>query len=374
MKFIANTSALLEQLQKISGTLVSKPVLPILDHFLFELENGKLRITSTDLETSMITSLNVEAEEDVKIAVPSKLTMDMLRSLPDQPVTFTIDTANQSIEIKSEQGRYKLMGQPAQDFPKIPEVSSEKSIQIPSGILLDCISKTIFSTGNDELRLNLTGVYFVLDDKQMTFVATDANRLVRTIRTDVMPGTSASFIMPKKALNLLKSNLKNDQSDVRLEFNESNAYFSFNETVLVCRLIDDKYPDYNAVIPASNPNIMTINRDDFMNSVKRISIFANKTTHQIRLKIAGSELVISAEDIDLSNEGTERLNCVYEGEDIEIGFNARLLVEMLSNIDAEEVKLELSTPNRAGILLPSENEENEDLLMLLMPMMLSSAA
>lgn len=374
MKFIANTSALLEQLQKISGTLVSKPVLPILDHFLFELENGKLRITSTDLETSMITSLNVEAEEDVKIAVPSKLTMDMLRSLPDQPVTFTIDTANQSIEIKSEQGRYKLMGQPAQDFPKIPEVSSEKSIQIPSGILLDCISKTIFSTGNDELRLNLTGVYFVLDDKQMTFVATDANRLVRTIRTDVMPGTSASFIMPKKALNLLKSNLKNDQSDVRLEFNESNAYFSFNETILVCRLIDDKYPDYNAVIPASNPNIMTINRDDFMNSVKRISIFANKTTHQIRLKIAGSELVISAEDIDLSNEGTERLNCVYEGEDIEIGFNARLLVEMLSNIDAEEVKLELSTPNRAGILLPSENEENEDLLMLLMPMMLSSAA
>jgi DNA polymerase-3 subunit beta len=374
MKFIANTSALLEQLQKISGTLVSKPVLPILDHFLFELENGKLRITSTDLETSMITSLNVESEEDVKIAVPSKLTMDMLRSLPDQPVTFTIDTANQSIEIKSEQGRYKLMGQPAQDFPKIPEVSSEKSIQIPSGILLDCISKTIFSTGNDELRLNLTGVYFVLDDKQMTFVATDANRLVRTIRTDVMPGTSASFIMPKKALNLLKSNLKNDQSDVRLEFNESNAYFSFNETVLVCRLIDDKYPDYNAVIPASNPNIMTINRDDFMNSVKRISIFANKTTHQIRLKIAGSELVISAEDIDLSNEGTERLNCVYEGEDIEIGFNARLLVEMLSNIDAEEVKLELSTPNRAGILLPSENEENEDLLMLLMPMMLSSAA
>lgn len=374
MKFIVNTSALLEQLQKISGTLVSKPVLPILDHFLFELESGKLRITSTDLETSMITSLNVEAEEDVKIAVPSKLTMDMLRSLPDQPVTFTIDTANQSIEIKSEQGRYKLMGQPAQDFPKIPEVSSENHIEISSGILLDCISKTIFATGNDELRLNLTGVYFVLDDKQMTFVATDANRLVRTIRTDVRPGTSASFIMPKKALNLLKSNLKNDASDVRLEFNESNAYFSFNETVLVCRLIDDKYPDYNAVIPASNPNIMTINRDDFMNSVKRISIFANKTTHQIRLKIAGSELVISAEDIDLSNEGTERLNCVYEGEDIEIGFNARLLVEMLSNIDAEEVKLELSTANRAGILLPSENEENEDLLMLLMPMMLSSAA
>lgn len=374
MKFIVNTSALLEHLLKVSGTLVSKPVLPILDHFLFELSEGNLRITSTDLETSMITNLRVEAEEDVKIAVPSKILIETLRTLPAQPVTFSVDTASGIIEIKNENGRYKVPGQPAQDFPKIPDISSEVSINIPSIVLLDSITKTLFATGNDELRLNLTGVYFVMGKKQITFVATDANRLVRTIRTDVKPNTEASFIMPKKALNLLKSALKSDSSNVRLEFNDTNAHFHFEQTQLVCRLIDDKYPDYTAVIPNANPNVLTINRQDLLNSVRRVSIFANKTTHQIRLKIAGSELTISAEDIDFANEAIERLGCVYEGEDMEIGFNAKLLVEMLANMANNEVKLELSTPNRAGILVPSENEENEDLLMLLMPMMLNSPA
>lgn len=373
MKFIVNTSALLEKLQTVIGTVSNKPLLPILDHFLFDIKGGQLKITSTDLETSMTTSMAVEADKDVMVAVPSKLTIDTLRSLPDQPVTFTLDESNNTIEIKSEFGRYKLTGQPGKDFPKIPEVESESSFQIPSEILASSIIKTIFATGNDDLRLNLTGVYVQLENEQITFVATDANRLVRCTNSSVKPGVEQNFILPKKALNLLKGTLPHDDTQVQVDYNSSNAFFTFGDIQLICRFIDERYPDYTAVIPDENPNVLTIPRTELLNSVKRISIFANKSTHQIRLKIGGSEMNISAEDIDLANEASERLNCEYEGEDIEIGFNSKLLLEMLTNLESDSIKFEMSTPNRAGIILPAENEENEDLLMLIMPMMLSQA-
>ncbi|MCH1474007.1 MAG: DNA polymerase III subunit beta [Bacteroidia bacterium] len=374
MKFIVNTNQLLNKLQSVSGTIVSKPVIPILDHFLFDITDKKLTITGTDLETTMSTTMEVKSDENVRIAVPSKMCMDTLKELPNQPVTFTISTEKNTIELKSEFGRYKLVGQNADDFPKIPESNAENSFSIPSGVLSSSIAQTIFSSGNDELRLSLTGVYVQLYRDNAVFVATDANRLVKVERVDVKPGLETSFILPKKALNLLKSNLPQDDSATQVDFNESNAFFTFGDVSLICRLIDERYPDYQAVIPEENPNKLTINRTEFLNSIKRSSIYGNKTTNQVNIKITGSELTIHAEDIDLSNEAVERLGCDYTGEDMEIGFNSRLLIEMLQNLSTPDIIIELSSPSRAGIILPSENVENENLLMLLMPMMIAANA
>jgi len=372
MKFIVNTNQLLNRLQSISGTIVSKPVIPILDHFLFDIKGNKLTIYGTDLETSMSTSLEVQSDEDVRIAVPSKMCMDTLKALPNQPVTFTVQEDKSSIEIKSEFGRYKLIGQNADDFPKIPDTTSENSFTMAAGVLSSSIAQTIFASGNDELRLSLTGVYVQLYKDNAVFVATDANRLVKVERKDVKPGVETNFILPKKALNLLKANLPQDDTETKVDFNESNAFFTFGDISLICRLIDERYPDYRAVIPTENPNKLTLSRQDFLNSVKRISIFGNRTTNQINIKITGSELTIFAEDLDMSNEAVERLGCDYSGEDMEIGFNSKLLIEMLQNISTPNIVIELSTPSRAGIILPSQNMDDEQLLMLIMPMMISS--
>jgi DNA polymerase-3 subunit beta len=374
MKFIVNTNQLLNKLQSVSGTIVSKPVIPILDHFLFDITDKKLTITGTDLETTMSTTMEVQSDEDIRIAVPSKMCIDTLKELPNQPVTFTISTDKNTIELKSEFGRYKLVGQNADDFPKIPGSKAENSFSISSGVLSSSIAQTIFSSGNDELRLSLTGVYVQLFKDNAVFVATDANRLVKVERTDVQPGLETNFILPKKALNLLKSNLPQDDSATQVDFNDSNAFFTFGDVSLICRLIDERYPDYQAVIPEENPNRLTINRTEFLNSIKRSSIYGNKTTNQVNVKITGSELTIHAEDIDLSNEAVERLGCDYTGQDMEIGFNARLLIEMLQNLSTSDIIIELSSPSRAGIILPSENVENENLLMLLMPMMIAGNA
>jgi len=371
MKFIVSTNDLLKQLDLVDGVVVSKPLIPILENFLFEIKGGNLKITTTDLETFMTTSLKVEADSDIDIAVPSKVSLETLKNLPTQPVTFSIDEASKSIEINTGNGRYKLTGNEAKDFPKFPELESDNSIVLSSKVLLKAINKTIFATGTDELRINLTGVYCQISDENINFVATDANRLVRVQRKGFKNGFETSFILPKKAMNLLKNSLPNDDSPVKIEFNSSYAFFSFTGVSLICRLIDERYPDYTAVIPTENPNKLSINRHDFISAMKRVSIYSNKTTNQVRLKIAGSEMTISAEDYDFANEATERLSCNYEGADIEIGFNARFLTEMLNAVDTEEVKMEFSMPNRAGLLLPSENESEEDILMLIMPMMIN---
>lgn len=372
MKFIVNSKILLQNLQTIGGVVVSKPILPILDNFLFDISDGNLKITATDLETTITNELDVQSDGNISVAVPSKMLMETLRSLPDQPLTFDVDESNFALEITSETGRYKLNGEPGEDFPKTPNHNAEESLQISSETLEESIAKTLFATSNDELRQNLTGVYFELGQKQINFVATDANRLVRCQRLGIKSSSSTSFIVPKKALTQLKSTLSGSQGNVQMDYNQNNVFFSFGKVVIVSRLIDEKYPDYNAVIPDDNPNKLKIDRSQFLQSVKRIAIYANKTTQQIRLKLAGSEMTLSAEDLDMANEGTERLSVSYSGADIEIGFNARYLVDMLSNMTTSEVSLELSDPNRAGILLPSEQAENENLLMLIMPMMLNN--
>ncbi|MEM6641989.1 MAG: DNA polymerase III subunit beta [Bacteroidota bacterium] len=372
MKFIVSSSYLLKQLSAINGVITTNPVVPILENFLFEISDGNLTITASDLQTSMITELQVEAKEDGSIAIPAKILLETLRNLPEQPVTFSIDSDTYSIEINSDNGRYKLAGENATDFPKIPTVSDADSVNMSSDVLGRAINNTIFATSNDELRPAMTGVYVKLDDTNTTFVATDSHRLIRYRRVDVAADMSHSMIIPRKALTLLKATLPSEVTNVNVEFNASNAFFDFNHIKMICRLIDERFPDYENVIPLDNENLVVIKKGELLSSLKRISIYANKTTHQVRLKITGSELMVSAEDLDFSNEANERLSCEHDGEDMEIGFNAKFLVEMLSNIDSDEITLKLSAPNRAGIIVPNEKDDEEDVLMLVMPVMLSS--
>lgn len=373
MKFIVSSSALLKQLQLINGVVPSSPVVPILANFLFEIADGKLTITASDLETSMITELPVEARENGRIAAPARILLDTLKNLPDQPVTFTLDEETYTIEISSANGRYRLSGENATDFPRVPVVKATTTLEVPSNALARAINKTLFAVSTDELRPAMTGILLQLTgDNQLTFVATDGHRLLRYRRFDVTSDQQMSVIVPRKAFNLLKSALPSEAVSVKIEFSQQNASFKFETMRLTCRLIDERYPDYENVIPQRNPNKLLIDRADLLASVKRISIYANKTTHQVRLRLAGSELHISAEDLDFSNEANERLACQYEGEDMEIGFNARFLTEMLTNLDATEVTLDLSTPNRAGLLMPAEQEPSENILMLVMPVMLNN--
>jgi DNA polymerase-3 subunit beta len=374
MRFIVSTSTLLKQLQAVNGASSSSTVLPILENFLFEIKDGSLTISATDLQTSMTTSLPVESKEDGKVAVPSKILLETLKTLPDQPVAFSVDAQTFAIEISAGDGKYKLSGENGEDFPRIPAVENASSVSMPASVLAEAINKTIFAVSNDDLRPAMTGVYCQLSPQNITFVATDAHKLVRYRRNDTKSDAAASFILPKKALTLLKASLGTDDSAVSLEYNSTSAFFRFGNINLICRLIDERYPDYDAVIPQNNPNKLTLDRSLFLNSLRRVVIFANKTTHQVRLKINGSELNISSEDVDFSNEAHERLSCQYEGEDMEIGFNAKFLIEMLGNLEGDEVTLEMSTPNRAGLLIPQTNNDTENVLMLVMPVMLNNYA
>ena len=376
MNFIVSSSYLLKNLNSISGVITSNPVVPILENVLFEIEGGNLLITASDLQTSVMVELQVESKEDGSVAIPAKILIETLKNLPEQPVTFSIDDQNYNIEINSDNGRYKLAGENSADFPKVPGVNEGYSSDINSEILNSAISNTIFSTSTDELRPAMTGVFFKLSSTGCTFVSTDGHRLVKYIRTDIKGDeVDHDMILPRKSLNLLKSILPTDKSsDIKLDFNASNAYFSFENIKMVCRLIDERYPDYDNVIPSDNSNTVTITKSELLGSLKRISIYANKTTNQVRFKITGSEILISAEDLDFSNEANERISCEHDGDDIEIGFNAKFLIEMLSNIESEKVILKLSEPNRAGLLIPEDINDNEDITMLVMPVMLNDNA
>lgn len=354
-----------------AGAINPNPVLPILEDFLFALSGGQLKIRATNLETTITTQIEVSGEEDGEIAVPAKILLDTLKALPEQPVTFISDDSNNGIEITSAYGKYKLTGDSPDDFPEIPSDEGVTEIPVHSDIIANAINKTLFATSNDELRLAMTGVYLQVDFNKIIFVATDAHKLVKYSFLDNVSSDSAhAFIIPKKSLNLVKNVIPSD-TDAKISFNSENVFFDFEDTRIVCRLVDAKYPDYNAVIPVDNPNLLTIGRKDFQNSLRRIAIYANKSTNQVILNLNAGSLTISAQDLDFSNEATEQLSCAYEGEPMTIGFNAKFLIEMLGILDSDEVKFELSTPNRAGILRPSEETDHEDLLMLVMPVMMS---
>ncbi|CAM1364660.1 DNA polymerase III subunit beta [Tenacibaculum litopenaei] len=372
MKFIVSSSQLLKQLQVLGGVINSNNTLPILDNFLFELAENELKISSSDLETTMSAVVEVESTDTGAIAINARLLLDTLKTFPDQPLTFKTE-GDSTIEIISEQGKYDMAYFNGDEFPKAVELPSPSSTEIPSHILATAITKTIFAAGNDDLRPVMSGVFFQFNSKELTFVATDAHKLVKYTRTDVTADKTAEFIMPKKPLNLLKGILGGSEDSVTIEYNDTNAKFTFDNVVLICRLIDGKYPNYEAVIPKENPNKLTVDRATFLNSVRRVSIFSSKTTHQIRLKMAGTELNISAEDIDYANKADERLSCDYQGDDMQIGFNSRFLSEMLNNLNSNDVLIEMSLPNRAGILTPIDGtEEGELVTMLVMPVMLNN--
>lgn len=375
MKFIISSTALLRSLQKISGVLSTSSTLPILEDYLFELTEDKLRITASDLETTMTVELQPDkAENPGIVAIPAKMLLDIMKTFPELPVTISVNMESLSVELFAGEGKYKLVGHRSDEFPQVPTLEKTKKLKLSSSLLVNAFNKTLFATGNDELRPVMSGVLCELSNDELTFVATDAHKLVRYRRGDAKPGVSGSFILPKKPLNHLKNIMPDDpELDVSLEYSDSNAVLTFADITLICRLIEGKYPNYEAVIPTQNPFKLTADRKNLLNALRRVAIFGSKSTHQIRFKISGKELVLTAEDIDYASEAKERLTCSYEGDDIEIGFNSRFLQDMLSTLEADNVIIEMSAPNRAGILLPEKGADDpEEILMLIMPVMLTS--
>jgi len=376
MKFVVSSTELLSHLASLSRVISSKSTMPILDNFLFQLADSEITITASDLESTLITSLKLEnIEGEGSIAIPAKLFIDTLKEFPEQPLTFQIDEKSYMVEIFSDNGKYSIMGQNSEDYPVLPKLNEEAaaSINVNHVVLRKGIEKTLFATADDELRPVMNGIYVELTSNFMSFVASDAHKLVRYRRTDAKSDFDSAFILPKKPAGLLKNLLPKEEFDVKIEFDEKNAFFSLSNYTLICRLVEGNYPSYNSVIPTKNPNVMQIDRLMFFNTVKRVSVFSNQASNLIKLNIADNQLVVSAQDIDFSISAVEKLACEYDGDEMEIGFKSTFLQEILTNISASDVKVEMSDPTRAGLLLPAENaDENEDMLMLLMPMMINA--
>jgi len=370
MKFIVSSSQLLKQLQHIAGVINANTVLPILEDFLFEVEKNKLTVVATDLETVMRIQLEIEAKDSGKVCIPAKILLESLKNIADQPLSFNIDK-NFAIEITSDNGKYKVMGENPDNFPKEPVADDTTSFTMTASALITAINKTLFAVSNDDLRPAMTGVFFELNKDSIQFVATDAHRLVRYKRTEVNCPRQDSFIVPRKPLNLLKSALPANEDEITITYNSNHLFVKHGTTQMSCRLIDARFPDYKVVIPADNPYKMVVAKTDFQSALRRVSVFSNKSTNQVALNISGSELQLAAQDVDFSFEGNERMKCQYDGEDITIAFNARFLIEMLNAADSGEVRLELATPTKAGIIKPTELDDNEELLMLVMPLMLN---
>ena len=372
MKFIVSSSLLYKEIQVLGGIINSSNTLPILDNFLFEINNNKLVLSSSDLESTMTSEIEIESTSTDKIAISAKLLTDILKTFSEQPLTF-IKTDNNTIEISASNGKYSLAYLNGDEFPKQVEILDAHETVINGSDLGNAINSTIFASGTDDLRPVMSGVFFQFNSESLKFVATDAHKLVKFETTEYTASEVSEFIMPKKPLQILKGILQTESSDLTIQHNDSNAKFIFDKSSITCRLIDGKFPNYEAVIPKDNPNVLTIDRQLFLNSARRVSIFSNKTTNQIRIKIADTLLNISAEDFDFSNKADENLECQFSGDDIQIGFNSKFLIEMLNNLDSDMITLSMSHPNRAGIIRPliESGESKESITMLVMPVMLN---
>jgi DNA polymerase-3 subunit beta len=376
MKFVVSSTELLSHLSVVSRVISSKNTLPILDNFLFNLDGNDLEITASDLETTLTTKIRLENVTDGgQVAIPFRILVDTLKEFPEQPLTFDINLDSLAIKVLSDNGEFNIVGQPAEDFPAKAEVKEESkvSVRVPAAALLSGITKTIFATADDEMRPVMNGILFELSPDALTFVASDAHKLVRYKRLDVKSDQEKSFILPKKPATLLKNVLGKGNSDVLVEFDQKNAHFVLEHYTMVCRLVEGAYPNYNSVIPVNNPNQMTIDRLDFYNSLKRVAPFTNQASNLVKLSLKGNQMMVSAQDLDFSISAYENLLCQYEGDEMEIGFKSVFLIEILANISANDVILSLSDPSRAGLLFPAVKENpDEDVLMLLMPMMVSA--
>lgn len=376
MKFVVSSTILLKQISALDGAIPANPVVPILENFLFEVKHGKLSVTASDLQLTIVSEIAVDVQQEGSVAVPAKMLTDTLRNLPEQPITINLDQEDFIVQIFSAHGKYRLAGENAIDFPKIPSLENTQSSELVSEVISSAIAYTLFATSTDEMKPSMSGVYVNISPSQSVFVSTDGHRLIRYKRLDATSTTDQNeFIIPRKALNLLKKSLPADDTPLEFIFNAQHASFHFNNIRMTCRLIDEKFPDYENVIPLDNNKTLRITRKEFIDCLKRVSIYANKSTNQVRLKITGHELLVSAEDTDFANEASEKLYCEYEtetGAEIEIGFNAKFLIEGLSNLNSEKIIMHFSEPNRAALLKPNEAEEHEDILMIVMPVMLGN--
>ena len=373
MKFNVSSSALLSALQSISKVIASKNTLPILDSFLFNLEGDKLTITASDVETRLVTSVDVVSPEGSGIfAIDAKRLLDPLKELPEQPLVFDINDYNMALNVDYENGKFNIPGQRGDAYPQQkPLKESAFSLTLESQILYNGINRAFFATAEDELRPVMNGIFIDIQQENLIFVASDGHKLARLRNSSIRSGERASFILPKKPANMLKNILSKNTDNVVVTFDENNAYFKTPMFEMVCRLIEGRYPNYEAVIPTENPNTATIDRLSFMTALKRVSVFSSQASGLVKVELLENEMVVSAQDIDFSTSAEEKIVCQYTSSPLSIGFKASYLIDILANISSVNVVLRLADSTRAGVLVPAENEENEDLLMLLMPMMLN---
>ena len=373
MKFNVSSTKLFSQLQAVCRVLNSKNSLPILDDVLFDLVGNELTLTASDGETTIRTAIEVEgAEGSGKVASAAKLLLETLREFSEQPLAFHIDENNFAVSMISQNGTYSFVGVNGNEYPELPAAEADaKTLMIPAGVLQSAIEKTIFCTADDDLRPVMNGIFFDIAADKVTMVATDAHRLVRYSNTAVQSGEASSFILPKKPAGLLKNVLAKEEGYVKVLCGAKNARFEFGSTLVVCRQIEGRFPNYNAVIPQSNQNVVTVDRQTLINACKRVAVFANNGTAQLRLALSENQIKISAQDIDFSTSAEEIISCEYAGTPMAIGFKAPFLIDLLNSIESADVQLKLADPARAGLILPAENAENEDVLMLLMPMLLN---
>ena len=366
-KILINSKTLLTELNKLKGMIPSNPSIPILENFLFEVSDGLLKLTASDLQTAVSIEIEIESNENFSIAVPARMLLATLSSLPNQIVTLTFEDGK--LELLSDNGRYNLACEDAADFPKSAQRKNTTNIMLSSDVLANALSYTLFCTSSDEMKPAMNGVCFESKDKEFRFVATDSHRLTR-VKIENVIDTHLAIIIPAKALEQVKNTLPSTICEIQLEFNDSNTFFNFQNVSIVTRLIDERFPDYENVIPANNDKFLKIDKKQLVDSLKRVSIYANKTSQQIRFKLENNNLLISAEDVDFSNEAKENLPCIYDGDVLEIGFNGKFITEMLNNLPCDTVTFEFSEPNRAALIYPTDNVDN--VLMLVMPVMLNN--
>lgn len=371
MRFNVSSSELVKALSAVSGAVPNKATLPILETILFKSEDGQIRLTATDLEISIIEYMDADIEEDGAVAIPARRLIETLRQLPDIPVAFEVDEKF-NIKFRTDKGTYKLVGDDPDEFPEVPNLDEGTTLSTTKDIMLKAIDKTLFAVSNDDLRPAMMGVYFDIGPDESKFVATDGHRLVKYIKTDLTLDEGINFIVPEKALSLVQKALHSEECDMTVT--EDHARFKSGNTIVITRLINEQYPNYESVIPRDNDKNLVISKEQMLATVKRVAIFSSSTTRQIRLQMNPDKLTIRAEDIDMSSEAKETIACDYSDEEMEIGFNAKYLADVLGNVDGDEVFFEFSTPNRAGIVKPSEEEEDEQMLMLVMPVMLNTYA
>ena len=375
MKFVVSSSALLGLLQTTNKVISSKNTLPILDYFLFDLKEGVLKITASDLETTLVGTLAVEnVEREGLIAVPVKLMLDSLKEFSEQPLTIEANESTWEIVVSWKSGKLTLPGTSGLSYPNLPELNAEtkQSLALDVDTLMVGINKTIFATADDELRPVMNGVYINLEPQSVTFVATDAHKLVK-YASETAAEATASFILPKKPANLLRGLLPKEDGEITVEFDDKNVLFRLKNQVLICRRIEGNYPNYHAGIPANTPHNVFVDRLELLNAIRRVAVCSNQSTNLIKLDISKGTINLTAQDLDFSVSAQESLPCDYEGEDIVIGFKSTFLIEILSNIETTTVLVELADSTRAGVFKPVYDQQpSNDTLMLLMPMMINA--